>query len=208
MKYSFMSFSTPEATLDEMFDMARRWGYNGIEPRIATGHRHGVEINLDEAARRVVRSKAEEAGVAIRCVASDCRFADPETSGANVEDAHRCVDLAADLGSSRIRVFGGQLGGGLSRESAIELVAHSLSAVADHAQSAGVVLCMETHDDWCDPVHVAAGIRVCFTRSVQPPPTTQSWRVHGRTGHRCSDHVSSTNPRSAVLSGCGTVQSA
>ena len=43
MKYSFMSFSCPELTLDEMLSMAKEFGYDGIEPRISSNHRHGVE---------------------------------------------------------------------------------------------------------------------------------------------------------------------
>jgi len=31
-----------------------------------------------------------------------------------------------------------------------------LAEVADHAAERGVILCMETHDDWCNPEHVAA----------------------------------------------------
>ncbi len=66
------------------------------------------------------------------------------------------IDLAADLGAKRIRVFGGQLGEGLEREAAVEIVAAALSETANHAEDRGVYICMETHDEWCDPKDVAA----------------------------------------------------
>jgi sugar phosphate isomerase/epimerase len=55
-----------------------------------------------------------------------------------------------------LRVFGGSIPSGVSREQAIDVVVESLCAVADHAGERSVKICMETHDDWCDPAHVAA----------------------------------------------------
>jgi len=60
------------------------------------------------------------------------------------------------LGCSRIRVFGGQIPTGMSREAAIKQVVAALKSVADHAAQRGVVVCVETHDDWCDPKHLQA----------------------------------------------------
>ena len=65
MKYSFMSFSCPDLDLDGMLSLAERFGYDGIEPRIDSGHRHGVEVDSDSAFRREARKRAEEKGVAI-----------------------------------------------------------------------------------------------------------------------------------------------
>jgi sugar phosphate isomerase/epimerase len=155
MKYSFMTFSTPDLTLDEVLQAASKYGYDGVEPRAESGHRHGVETSASSAAREEIRATASEAGVAFSCVATSCVYADPETQLENVEKTHAFIDLAADIGCTRIRVFGGRIGGGLSREEAIELVTGSLTSVAGHAGERGVVVCMETHDDWCDPAHVA-----------------------------------------------------
>ena len=157
MNYSFMSFSCPELTLDEMLALAKRVGYDGIEPRIDSGHKHGIEVKAKEAVRAEVRRKAEESGIALCCVATSCRYADADASNAQekADYTRRCIDLAADVGAPRLRVFGGQIPEGVSREKAIEAVAESLGSVADHAADRGVVVCMETHDDWCAPGHVA-----------------------------------------------------
>ena len=40
MKYSFMSFSCPELKLEEILKLAQKYGYEGIEPRIGSGHKH------------------------------------------------------------------------------------------------------------------------------------------------------------------------
>jgi sugar phosphate isomerase/epimerase len=156
MKYSFMSFSCPELSLREFLSLAKRIGYDGVEPRVVSQHGHGIETETSATHRAAFKRLAEEMGVEYACVATSCRYANPASVAESIEETRRCLDLAADIGAARIRVFGGQIGQGLSRESAIALVADSLAVVAEHAKSRGVTVCMETHDDWCDPQHVAA----------------------------------------------------
>ena len=44
MKYAFMTFSTPALNLDDVLATAKQYGYDGIEPRLDAGHKHGVEV--------------------------------------------------------------------------------------------------------------------------------------------------------------------
>jgi len=156
MKYAFMSFSCPELTLNEMLTLAQQLGYNGIEPRLSSGHRHGIESTLAPAARRTARRQVEDSGIALCCLATGARLADPATAAENIDAVERAIALAADVGCARLRVFGGALAPGLSRNAAVEVLAGNLAALADEAAAAGVTLCLETHDDWTDPAHVAA----------------------------------------------------
>lgn len=155
MKYAFMTFSCPELTLDEVLATANRFGYDGVELRIQSGHKHGLDLDTSADIRRQAKSKAQAAGVALCCIATSCAYADPATADEKVQDTHDAIDLAADVGAARVRVFGGKIPDGVSRERAVELVAKSLASVADHAAERGVIVCMETHDDWCNPAHVA-----------------------------------------------------
>ena len=170
MKYSFMTFSCPELGLDEALSLAKRLGYDGIEPRIDAEHKHGVERDADAAVRAAAREKAEASGVALACVATSCKYADPAAEQEQVETTDQAIDLAADVGAPCIRVFGGVLPEGMSREDATAQVVKCLSAVADHAQERGVTLCVETHDHWCDPAHLAEVIR-----RVNRPAIAVNW---------------------------------
>ncbi|MBN1351222.1 sugar phosphate isomerase/epimerase [candidate division KSB1 bacterium] len=156
MKYSFMSFSCPELSFIEMLDVARKYGYDGVEPRISAKHKHGIEFDSSDAFRNLCKQQAQESAIQICCIATSCRYADPATKDANIRETHQAIDLAGDVGVPRIRVFGGPIPDGISREHAIDSVAASLRAVAEHAAERGVVVCMETHDHWCDPAHVAS----------------------------------------------------
>jgi len=181
VKYAFMTFSCPDLTFDAVLDTAQRFGYDGVELRISSNHRHGLEWDTPPAVRRAARAKAEEAGVALCCVATSCRLADPAAEGM-IEQARQSINLAADLGAPRIRVFGGKFPEAVSREEATEVLTRSLSVLAEHAQARGVVVCLETHDAWCDPAHVAE-----VMRRVDHPAVGVNWdimhpvRVAGKT---------------------------
>ncbi len=154
MKYSFMTFSTTELSLDENLALAERLGYDGIEPRLDSKHGHGVEVAAGAGEREKIRRAVQESAVELACLATSCKYADPETNAQVVADTHARIDLAGDVGAPALRVFGGQIPEGVSREQAIDLLVESLSSLADHAGERGVTICLETHDDWCDPKHV------------------------------------------------------
>lgn len=172
MRYSFMSFSCPELALDEMLSLAARLGYDGIEPRAGSGHKHGVELAADAAARKAIRQQAEAAGVALGCVATSCKYAEPETLDEQIAQTQLYIDLAADVGSPRLRVFGGLLSHDVSRQQAAEQIAHAMRSVADHAAERGVIVCMETHDDWCNPAGVAD-----IMKRVNKPSIAVNWDI-------------------------------
>lgn len=178
-----MSFSCPELDAEGLASEAARHGYDGVELRVAANHKHSAETDSDAAARRAIRSKFEKGGVAICCIATSCRYADPATAEDNVRETLRSIDLASDLGAPVIRVFGGGLGKGLSRADAIELVAKSLAAADPRAEERGVTVCMETHDDWCDPANIAAVLK-----KVNHPSIAANWDYNAPGTHQARNH--------------------
>jgi len=172
MKYAFMTFSTPEMSLADVLAAAKKYGYDGIEPRLDAKHGHGIEVAASAAQRAAACRQAEEAGIALACLATSLRFADPAKTDQTITEAHERIDLAGDVGAPCMRVFGGELGEGLSREDAIDLVTDSLGKLADHAAERNVTLCMETHDLWCDPRHVAAVLK-----KVDHPNIAANWDI-------------------------------
>lgn len=171
MNYAFMTFSCPSATLEEALEMAQNYGYNGLEPRAASGHKHGIELQTG-AARRAARDMAEDAGINLCCLATSCRFADPATSAQNIEDAKQYIDLAGDIGSPRLRIFGGDFPKEVSREQATETLIAALSELAPHAAARDVTLCLETHDAWTDTRSVAA-----VMQAVNHPSVAVNWDI-------------------------------
>lgn len=170
MKYAFMTSSCPELDFPGVLAIARRYGYNGVELRVSNNHKHGVELTSLPAEREAAKQKANEAGIALCCVATSCRFANPETAGEAMKEAHLAIDLAGDLGSPYVRVFGGAIGDGLTRDQAVAQMVRSMNDLKAHAGDRRVGLCLETHDDWCDPIHL---VRV--VREVDHPAVRINW---------------------------------
>ena len=182
MKYAFMSFSAPQLDLGALLALAARLGYDGIEPRIGSEHGHGIELECGPEERRRIREQAAASGVALCCIATSCKYADPATAPRWIEETRRAILLAAEIGAPRLRVFGGAIPTDLSRAAAIDQLAAALGSVAGEARQHGVELCLETHDDWTDPEHVAETLR-----RVDHPAVGVNWdymhtiRVAGTT---------------------------
>ncbi len=157
MKYSFMTFSCPEWELGTIIREATRLGYHGLEPRAEAEHKHGIELSLSAAQRAQVRRKFEDAGFAVGCVATSVRFsmADPAERAKMGERAKAYIDLAADLGCQRIRVFGGAIPDGVEKATCKAYVAESLAKIGPYAAERGVWICLETHDHFSRAAEVA-----------------------------------------------------
>ncbi|MEK6795923.1 MAG: sugar phosphate isomerase/epimerase family protein [Spirochaetota bacterium] len=159
MNYSFMSFSAPTLSFKDLCAAAKEYGYDGIEPRAGAGHAHGVELTADADARRTIRMMSENTGIAVSCIAISSSYSDPADTKEQIETTREYIDLASDIGCGRIRVFGGQLKGDLVRSTGIEHLASALQELAPHAERRRVRICVETHDGWCDPAHLAEVMR-------------------------------------------------
>ena len=159
-------------TLAEILELARKLGYDGIEARISANHKHGVELTASGESRAQFKDQSARSGIPVCCVATSCRYADPETRDQSIEESHQALDLASDVGARCIRVFGGAIPDGISRETAISGVSEALLGLADHAEEKGVTVCMETHDDWCDPAHV-----VEVVSRVNRPAIAVNWDI-------------------------------
>ena len=173
MRFAFMTFSCSDLPLGEVLGIARRLGYDGVEPRLGADHAHGVEPETGADARREIRKTVEASGVALACLATSCRLADPEQRDQWMDYARRTIDLAGDLNVPAIRVFGGgKIGEEFSRERAVDLLADSLGRLAPEAAERGTALCVETHDAWSDPVDLAAALK-----RVYHPAAAANWDI-------------------------------
>lgn len=151
-----MTFSTPQLPLAKVLATAEMFGYDGVEFRLDASHAHGVEVTATAAERKTMREQLAMSGIAPACLATSIRYSNPDEEADMLKQTHERIDLAGDIGAHAIRVFGGALPKAFPRRDAIEHVAKCLLSVADHAAQQDVTVCMETHDDWCDPGHVAA----------------------------------------------------
>ena len=144
MKVAFMTFACPAFSLDEVLTAAKKYGYDGVEPRIDAKHNHGIEADASAAWRAEAKRKFAESGIANCCLATSLQFIGDQA----VADAPARIDLAADLGVPGLRVFCGPIPKGqqMSIADVVKRVADNLMKVADYAKQRKVELWLETHD--------------------------------------------------------------
>jgi len=152
MRFSFMTFSCPDLTWGEVLDVAKRFNYDGVEPRAQAKQNHGIEATSSPGQRAALRKMADDADIAIACLATSCSYtaATPGELSRMMADSRALIALAHDIGAPAMRVFGGVIPQGMTRDAAEKQVADCLAALAPEAAAAGVTLCVETHDSWCD----------------------------------------------------------
>jgi sugar phosphate isomerase/epimerase len=172
MKYSFMSFSCPELDMNQILRTLKLYGYEGFEPRIGAGHRHGIEIDAAKPFLREISLKARENRIIICCIATSCKFSNPTDAKDNIEYAKYSIELAAEVGSPLIRVFGGNIPEGVGREKSFESIVEALKELSEFAQQRNITVCIETHDSWSDPEAI-----VNVIRSVNHPAIAVNWDI-------------------------------
>lgn len=176
MKYSFMTFSTPGLSLDDVLKKARHLGYDGIEPRVEANHGHGIELSTSPAERKEIRQKFQDSGIANACLATSVRYLDdPEKNADHIEATKRYLELAAETGGARLRVFGGGHGSEEKDVFAarnIPALVDALGQVKEAAAAHAVLICLETHDYWCHPEHVAT-----VMQQVDSPAVGVNWDI-------------------------------
>jgi len=161
-----MSFSCPEFDAGDFIGLAKKYGFEGIEPRIDSGHRHGIEPGAPPSFLRSVREMSEENGIKICCIATSCMFSNPKTCGENIARAKQAIALASEVGAPAIRVFGGGIPENLEREKSFDFIVEALEKISDEADFGHVDVCLETHDDWCDPKWAAKIMRTVSRRHI------------------------------------------
>ncbi|HLZ07910.1 MAG TPA: sugar phosphate isomerase/epimerase family protein [Chloroflexota bacterium] len=148
MKLSLLTYNLARQwDLPKLIEVARGSGYAGIEFRADAGHEHGVELARSAAERRQIRDRLEDAYLEAVCIGTGCRYESPEPKKRleQIEQTKRFVELAADVGSTRVRVFGNNLPDGVRRDDCVAYVGESLRTLGEFAAPFGVDVLLEMH---------------------------------------------------------------
>lgn len=164
MKLSLLTYLLgKDLELPELLDVCRSARIQGIEFRAELDHKHGVELDRTAEERAEIRDRCDQAGIPIVCVATGCRFEYPEADKRQeeVDRAKRFVDLAADIGAPRIRVFGNSFPSeGITKAEVVENVGAALREIAEHGATRDVDVCLEMHGDFYWWEHTLNAVRI------------------------------------------------
>lgn len=148
MKLAFSTLGCPKWSLDEIIRNAVTWGYQGVELRGLQDEmflpKHPA---LTPENRETTRRRFHDAGLQIASLGSSARLGVPESEWQKqFDEAKAYAELAAALHCPVVRVFGGNIPKGMSKEDYLALVAERAQILAEFARPLKVTMALETHD--------------------------------------------------------------
>ena len=146
MKLAYSSLASPAWTVEEAADAVARYGFDGIEWRLADGQ--PISPHTPAPVLRRLIEATHSHGLHVPALDSSCRLVQPDAAGRSetVREGELMVDLAVQLGAPALRVFGGPLPDGISAGEAIPPAAEVLRSLARYGAAKGVRILLETHD--------------------------------------------------------------
>jgi sugar phosphate isomerase/epimerase len=146
MQLAYSSLACPNWTVEEAADAVARYGFDGIEWRLANGE--PITSQTPAAVLRRMIAATQARGLRVPALDSSCQLFQPDAAGRtkSVREGERMVDLAVSLGARALRVFGGPLPHELSVSEVLAPAADVLSSIARYASGHGVHVLLETHD--------------------------------------------------------------
>ncbi|HKW18455.1 MAG TPA: sugar phosphate isomerase/epimerase [Terriglobales bacterium] len=151
MKTCFSTLACPNWTLPQVVEIAMRCGYEGLELRFLEGEDSLWKLAAFQGSGlTATKSLLRDSGLTVACVGTSCRFHFPSTGERQqwINEGTRMAELAAQLGSSGIRVFGDKIQQGASRNETRGWIAEGIRNLADGVGSWGVGVWLESHGDF------------------------------------------------------------
>ncbi|HEY7417172.1 MAG TPA: sugar phosphate isomerase/epimerase family protein [Ktedonobacteraceae bacterium] len=173
MQLAYSSLACPQWTIEEAVAAAVRCGYDAIEWRLADGEIITPETPAE--VRRRLREVPADHGITVACLDTSCRVVQPSAQerAETIEAAQRMADIAVELGTSYMRVFGGALPPGETNASILAPTAEVVARIGAYCAERNITAVLETHDAWSrsDDVQALLG-------AVASPAVKMLWDIH------------------------------
>ncbi len=170
---SFSTLACPNWSIETVIAKASEFGYDGIEWRGgAQGH---VQPTMPTAQKAALQKMSMDTALIAVAVTAYTSFVSElaEERQANIDELRRYADLAAELDAPYVRTFLGELPEGTKLDSSIyENISDCLNTASDYADSVGVKIAVEPHDDF-----VRSSTIVPILTQVQHPALRVIWDI-------------------------------
>ena len=170
---SFSTLACPNWSIETIIAKASEFGYDGIEWR--GGPQGHVQPTMPNAQKAVLHKRSMDTGLIAVAVTAYTSFVSPlvQERQSNLDELRRYADLAAELDAPYVRTFLGELPEGTALDSSLhEKISDCLNVASEYAESVGVKIAVEPHDDF-----VRTSTIVPLLSRVQQPALRVIWDI-------------------------------
>lgn len=170
---TFSTLACPRWDVETILAKATEYGFNGIEWR--GGPQGHVQPDLSAIQSARLRQQCADMGLKSIAITAYTSFVSEavEERQANVDELRRYCDLAAELNATYVRAFLGELPAGTKIDSHVyEKISDCLSTAVAYAESIGVSIAIEPHDDF-----VRSSTIIPILDQVQHPALRVIWDI-------------------------------
>jgi sugar phosphate isomerase/epimerase len=146
---AFSTLACPGWSIETIITKGTEFGYQGVEWR--GGPQGHVRPTMPPAQKSVLRRMSMDVGLIPIALTAYTGFVSDlaEERQSNVNELKTYADLAAELDAPYVRTFIGELPEGTKLDSSLyEKVSDCLNIVSEYAESVGVRIAVEPHDDF------------------------------------------------------------
>jgi sugar phosphate isomerase/epimerase len=173
---AYSTLGCPKWEWKTILDQASRNGYAALELR---GLLADVDITKSPqfTGAKLKESISDLAALNIKVsdLGASSRLGEPDPAkrAAQIDEAKRYIDLAHEMKSPYVRVFGGKLVPGQSMDAAIETIVAGFKAMHEYARGSGVTLLLESHDEFCESKSLSS-----ILKGINLPTAQLLWDAH------------------------------
>ena len=153
---TFSTLACPQWQIETVITKAIEYGYDGIEWR--GGPQGHVQPTMPTAQKAILQKMLMDTGLIAVAVTAYTSFVSPlaKERQSNIDELRRYTDLAAELDAPYVRTFLGELPEGAKLDSSIyNNISDCLNVAAEYAETVGVKIAVEPHDDFARSSTVA-----------------------------------------------------
>lgn len=148
MKQTMSTLGCPEWNLQTICDRANEYGFEavdfrGVEDTLDVTRSPSFTTGLDET-----RALLADANLAVSGLSSSIHICETDRYEETLAEARRLIDLADELDTRYVRVFGGGNLEDRTRADLVETAVETMDALLDLEGARDVYWLVETHDHW------------------------------------------------------------
>jgi len=146
---TFSTLACPHWQIETVIAKAVEYGYDGIEWRGGPdGH---VQPGMPAVQKQILQKMLMDTGLIAVALTAYTSFVSPfaKERQSNIDELMRYTDLAAELDAPYVRTFVGELPEGTKPDPSLyKNISDGLRVAAEYAESVGVKIAVEPHDDF------------------------------------------------------------